>query len=252
MTKEIIVLTNLVLACVAEAKIDSHKVDAVYQIVTNRLLVQTRVSDAVKYVERIEKENDVSREVMTDALERAIKELRTDEDTSYRSNLRWMAIRLFSEVAPQSRIETLARLAEAETNYCARTAFEGYYRRRKDVVGLSLATRLLECHKSPGMMRGAVWSAVLAESERGLTDKRKSQLREFAERRLESVDDVVDADILLVKISPSYRNGAQRKSVCDRVAADRSGRYSADVKRHFSAGTANNLNKGQRQRGSGK
>lgn len=252
MTMEIAALTSLVLACVAEAKIDSREIDAVYQVVTNRLLVQTRVSDAVKYAERIEKENDVSRELMTDALERAIKELCTDEDTSYRSNLRWMAIRLFSEVAPQSRLETLARLAEAETNYCARTAFDGYYRRRKDAVGLSLATRLLERHKSPGMMRGAVWGAVFEESERGLTEERQSQLCMFAERCLERAADVVDADMLLVKISPSYRNGALRKSVCDRVAADRSGRYSADVKRHFSSGTKNSLNNDQRQNGRGK
>ena len=252
MTKEIAALTSLVLACVAEAKIDSREIDAVYQVVTNRLLVQTRVSDAVKYAERIEKENDVSRELMTDALERAIKELCTDEDTSYRSNLRWMAIRLFSEVAPQSRLETLARLAEAETNYCARTAFDGDYRRRKDAVGLSLATRLLERHKSPGMMRGAVWGAVFEESERGLTEERQSQLCMFAERCLERAADVVDADMLLVKISPSYRNGALRKSICDRVAADRSGRYSADVKRHFSSGTKNSLNNDQRQNGRGK
>ena len=252
MTKEIAALTSLVWACVAEAQIDSREIDAVYQVVTNRLLVQTRVSDAVKYAERIEKENDVSRELMTDALERAIKELCTDEDTSYRSNLRWMAIRLFSEVAPQSRLETLARLAEAETNYCARTAFDGYYRRRKDAVGLSLATRLLERHKSPGMMRGAVWGAVFEESERGLTEERQSQLCMFAERCLERAADVVDADMLLVKISPSYRNGALRKSVCDRVAADRSGLYSADVKRHFSSGTKNSLNNDQRQNGRGK
>ena len=251
MTKKIVVLTGLALACVADAKANTNEIDAVYQVVTNRLLVQTRVSDAVKYAERIEKKNGVSREVMTDAIERAIKELYAEEDTSCRSNLRWMAIRLFSELAPQSRVETLARLAEEGSNYCARTAFEGFYRRRKDAAGLSLAARLLERHKGPGMMRGAVWCALSEEAERGLTDERRSQFCAFAERRLESADDVVDADLLLMKISPSYRNGALRKSVCDRVAADGSGRYSADLRRHFSAWTSNDVNMDQRQKGRG-
>ena len=67
MTKRIIVLTSLVFACVAEAKLNSCDMDAVYQVVTNRLLVQTRVSDAVTYAERLERRNGVSREMMTDA-----------------------------------------------------------------------------------------------------------------------------------------------------------------------------------------
>ena len=82
MTKKIVVLMGLALACVADAKANTNEIDAVYQVVTNRLLVQTRVSDAVKYAERIEKKNGVSREVMTDAIERAIKELYAEEDTS--------------------------------------------------------------------------------------------------------------------------------------------------------------------------
>ena len=180
MTKGIIVLTSLVFACVAEAKSNSCDIDAVYQVVTNRLLVQTRVSDAVKYAEHLERRNGVSREVLADALERAIKELHTDEETSYRANLRWMAVRLFSELAPQPKIEMLARLAETESNYCARTAFEGYYRRRTDSEGLALAARLLERHKSPEVMRGAVWSVLSEEAEHELTEERQTQLRAFA------------------------------------------------------------------------
>lgn len=252
MTKRIIVLISLVFACVAEAKLNSCDMDAVYQVVTNRLLVQTRVSDAVTYAERLERRNGVSREMMTDALERAIKELHTDEETAYRANLRWMAVRLFSELAPQQRIEMLARLAETESNYCARTAFEGYYRRKTDSEGLALAARLLGRHKSPGVMRGAVWSVLSEEAEHELTEERQSQIRAFAERCLENADDVVDADRLLMKIYPSYGNSALRKSVRDRVAADRSGRYSSDAKRHFSAGARNDLDDGQLQRGWGK
>lgn len=235
MVREVIVLVCLASATVSEANVDVREDDAFYQVVTNRLLVQTRVSKAVKYAERLERKNGVSRETLTEALERAIRELRADQEVSYKSNLRWMAIRLLSELAPQTRIEALARVAEEESGYCARTAFEGYYRRCNDDSGLDMAERLLERHKSPGVMRGAVWSTLSEDADRGMSEEKRSRLRALAERRLECADDVVDADLLLLKICSSYRNGTLRKSVRERVVADRSGRYSPAAKRHFSS-----------------